>query len=69
MKSPCVKVCIMDPERDVCMGCARTLEEIALWGKMSDLERDTVMLALPARRERLEIPQVSFEDDAHGPEH
>ena len=30
MKSPCVKVCIMDPQRDVCMGCARTLDEIAL---------------------------------------
>ena len=32
LKSPCVKVCIMDPQRDVCMGCCRTLDEIARWG-------------------------------------
>jgi predicted Fe-S protein YdhL (DUF1289 family) len=63
MKSPCVKVCIMDPQREVCMGCGRTLDEIARWGVMGDSERDTVMAALPVRRERLALPQVSFEDD------
>jgi len=66
MKSPCVKVCIMDPERDVCMGCARTLEEIARWAVMSDDERSAVMQALPARRARLNLPQVSFEGDDDG---
>jgi len=66
MKSPCVKVCIMDPERDVCMGCARTLEEIARWAVMTDAERAGVMDALAARRARLNLPQVSFEDDGHG---
>jgi len=45
------------------MGCGRTLDEIARWGVMGDSERDTVMAALPARRERLALPQVSFEDD------
>jgi uncharacterized protein len=63
MKSPCVKVCIMDPERDVCMGCARTLDEIARWGLMSEEQRTTIMGELPARRDRLSLPQVSFEDD------
>ena len=63
MKSPCVKVCIMDPQREVCMGCGRTLDEIARWGVMGDSERDTVMAALPARRELLALPQISFEDD------
>ena len=62
MKSPCVKVCIMDPERNACIGCGRTLEEIALWGRMSDEQRDAVMADLPARRERLALPRVSFED-------
>ena len=66
MKSPCVKVCVMDPQRDVCMGCARTLDEIARWGLMADRERDAVMAALPARRERLALPQVSFKEDANG---
>jgi len=66
MKSPCVKVCIMDPQRDVCMGCARTLDEIARWGVISEEQRRAIMGELPARRERLELPQVSFEDDGHG---
>jgi uncharacterized protein len=66
MKSPCVKVCIMDPQRDVCMGCARTLEEIARWGVMAASERDAVMAALPARRERLALPQVCFKENADG---
>ena len=59
----------MDPQRDVCMGCGRTLDEIARWGVMRDDERDRVMAELPARRERLGLPQVSFKDDDHGPEH
>jgi predicted Fe-S protein YdhL (DUF1289 family) len=67
MKSPCVKVCIMDPQRDVCMGCARTLDEIARWGVISEEQRGAIMGELPARRERLELPQVLFEDDSHGP--
>jgi predicted Fe-S protein YdhL (DUF1289 family) len=66
MKSPCVKVCIMDPQRDVCMGCARTLDEIARWGLMSEEQRGAVMAELPARRERLALPPVSFEDERHG---
>ena len=56
----------MDPERDVCMGCARTLEEIARWGVMSEEERGAVMSALPERRSRLNLAKVSFEENGHG---
>ena len=58
MKSPCVKVCQMDPVRGVCMGCCRTLDEIARWGAMTDAERAAVMQALAARRCALNIPEV-----------
>jgi predicted Fe-S protein YdhL (DUF1289 family) len=47
--SPCVKVCAMDPVRGLCIGCWRTLDEIARWGAMSETEREAVMAALPAR--------------------
>ena len=30
----------MDPARGVCIGCCRTLDEIARWGGMSDAERE-----------------------------
>jgi uncharacterized protein len=50
MKSPCIKVCRMDPQHGVCLGCARTLDEIARWGSMSDQERERVLAQLPRRR-------------------
>jgi len=46
--SPCIKVCIM--EDGLCVGCARTLEEIGAWGLLSPEERRAIMAALPARR-------------------
>lgn len=42
----------MDPARGLCIGCWRTLDEIARWGAMSESERKSVMEALPARRAR-----------------
>jgi len=42
----------MDPARGLCVGCWRTLDEIARWGTMSHTEREAVMMALPARRAR-----------------
>ena len=59
MKSPCVKVCVMDPQRGVCLGCCRTLLEIAAWGDMTDAERESVMAGLAARRKALDVPKVA----------
>ena len=53
--SPCVKVCVMDAERGVCLGCCRTLEEIAAWADMPEAERRRIMAGLGARRRELEI--------------
>ena len=49
IRSPCIKVCVMDPARNICVGCGRTLNEIARWGSMTDEERDRIMAALAAR--------------------
>jgi hypothetical protein len=43
----------MDPLKGVCIGCCRTLDEIARWGGMSDLEREHVLTLLPTRRQAL----------------
>ena len=57
MKSPCVKVCQMDPRRGLCLGCRRTLDEIARWGAMSDQERERILAELPKRPlDVLEVP-------------
>jgi predicted Fe-S protein YdhL (DUF1289 family) len=39
----------MDPRRGLCLGCGRTLDEIARWAQMSDAERERVMAELPQR--------------------
>jgi len=52
--SPCIKVCVMLPDRDVCAGCYRTIEEIALWMRLSEAERAQVIAMLPARRREIE---------------
>ena len=49
MKSPCIKVCQMDPQRGLCLGCARTLDEIARWASMTDDERERVLRELKQR--------------------
>ena len=50
MKSPCIKVCIMDLDTHRCRGCYRTLEEIGRWGAMTDAEREAIMAKLPERK-------------------
>jgi uncharacterized protein len=59
LRSPCVKVCVMDPKRGVCLGCCRSLDEIAAWGGMTDEEREKIMAALPERKRRLDVPEVA----------
>jgi hypothetical protein len=49
----------MDPQRGVCLGCCRTLDEIASWASMSDAERERVVAGLAARRKVLDIPEVA----------
>ena len=56
MKSPCVKVCRMDPERGLCLGCARTLDEIARWASFTEEERNRIMAELPSRSDVAKIP-------------
>lgn len=46
--SPCVGVCTMD-DGGQCLGCFRTLDEIAQWGMMSTEEQWAVVEALPDR--------------------
>ena len=53
IKTPCVKVCVVDGESGLCLGCYRTLQEVAAWARFSDDERAQLMDELPARRGRI----------------
>jgi len=50
VNSPCSKICVMDADNRYCLGCKRTLGEIARWGAMSDAEHAAIVAQLPARR-------------------
>jgi uncharacterized protein len=47
--TPCVKVCVIDPISALCIGCGRTIQEIAAWTAMSEAERLAVMAGLGER--------------------
>jgi predicted Fe-S protein YdhL (DUF1289 family) len=47
--SPCTKVCTIDPRSGLCLGCGRTLAEIAQWASLTDGERQRIMDELPYR--------------------
>lgn len=48
--SPCVQACRLDRSVGQCMGCNRTLEEIAAWGRSSNDQKRAVLAELPKRR-------------------
>ena len=50
IKTPCIKVCVVDGESGLCMGCYRKLTEVAGWARFTDDERDRILAELPARR-------------------
>jgi predicted Fe-S protein YdhL (DUF1289 family) len=51
--TPCVQVCIVDGQSGLCLGCYRTLNEIAAWTAFTDAERAALTAELPRRRERI----------------
>ena len=52
IETPCVKICTVDARSRLCLGCGRTIDEIAAWTAMSAGERSRIMAELPARLAR-----------------
>lgn len=53
--SPCIGVCQIDDASGLCLGCARTRNEISQWIAMQNDEREAVWAALPGRFESLSV--------------
>ena len=47
--SPCKNICVMHAPSGLCIGCARTLDEIALWSVLDDDDKRAVWALLPER--------------------
>lgn len=52
--SPCINLCRMDAASGLCLGCFRTLDEIARWSKLDDAAREAILAAVAVRRQASE---------------
>lgn len=50
VRSPCVKVCELDPENGLCRGCFRTQDERDWWIAYSELQQRDVLQRCEQRR-------------------
>jgi uncharacterized protein len=58
-ETPCIAVCMIDPKTNLCLGCGRTLPEIARWHRMDSAERLAVMAGLAARMAEAGLVQMA----------
>lgn len=54
--SPCIGVCTLDPATRICVGCGRSITEIAAWPNLSEAERKAILARLK------QIPPGKSED-------
>ena len=57
VESPCVNVCTLDAHK-VCIGCGRTIEEIAIWSRLSVEEQLAVCERAAQRKQSFSSPEV-----------
>lgn len=58
--TPCIKVCVVDGESGLCLGCYRQLSEVAQWTRLTDDERAAIMADLPDRRVRIRPEKLAM---------
>jgi predicted Fe-S protein YdhL (DUF1289 family) len=60
VKSPCINVCTLDPA-NVCLGCGRHIDEIAVWGSATP---ELKLRIVDAARRRLEAMKPPMSNQA-----
>lgn len=51
--SPCIRNCCLN-EKDICLGCFRSIDEILIWGTASDEQKSTALALSNTRRKQYE---------------
>lgn len=54
VRSPCVSICALD-DKDMCVGCHRSGDEITRWSQMSNEERQEVLRKVAERESKFLI--------------
>lgn len=60
IKTPCIKVCVVDGESGLCLGCYRQLNEVAAWARFTDAEREAILSELPSRKGRIRPEKLAM---------
>lgn len=58
--TPCIQVCAIDGASGLCLGCYRTLKEVATWARFSDAERSEIMAGLAARQSAIDPAKLQI---------
>lgn len=58
--SPCVSLCKLDVERQYCMACLRSLDEIVAWSKADDDYKRAVWAEIARRRHTVAFDADGF---------
>jgi predicted Fe-S protein YdhL (DUF1289 family) len=59
IEPPCNRVCTLHPVSLLCVGCGRSLEEIAAWIVLDKKERARIMAQLPSRLKAMACAAVA----------
>ena len=49
IKRPCIRECCLD-DKDVCMGCFRTLDDMRIWHKSTDMQKLDMLKVASVRK-------------------
>ena len=58
--TPCVQICVVYGESGLCLGCFRTLREIAGWSGFAPETRAAIMAELPSRVGRIQPEKLGL---------
>jgi len=57
VKSPCIKVCKLEPVHNLCIGCFRTVNEIGMWVGMNETQQARTIALCEVRRAGYRLQQ------------
>ena len=63
VKSPCVNICNVDTKSGLCVGCRRTMLEIASWSSLNNLEKEKILLKIKNRILTNQIKTSSYNQE------
>ena len=49
VESPCTRICVLHPSAGLCIGCGRSIDEIARWSGLGGTDRRRIVAQLPGR--------------------